>query len=216
MRALILPVLAVLLAACASPVGPRVPNPTVPTQAVDDQSLETNKDASSSTAAMPEPMATSQPPVAPLPMEPKAPAINNTVWLNTEPLTQNQLNGKVVLIDFWTFGCINCLNTIPAVRELYYRYKDQGLIVIGVHSPEFQYEHDVNNVKDAIKRLDVPYPVALDNDFATWNAFHNRYWPALYLIDKRGVIRSNHIGELHENTPDWTEFTALIDTLLKE
>lgn len=108
------------------------------------------------------------------------------------------------------------MRTIPAVRELYRQYHDQGLIVIGVHSPEFDYEHDVNNVKDAIARLDVPYPVALDNDFATWNAFHNRYWPSLYLIDKRGLIRRNHIGELHENTASWTELTALIDTLLKE
>ena len=142
--------------------------------------------------------------------------MHNTVWLNTEPLTQDQLNGHVVLIDFWTFGCINCLNTIPAVRELYQRYKDQGLIIVGVHSPEFQYERDVNNVKDAIARLGVPYPVALDNDFATWNAFGNHYWPALYLIDKRGIIRSTQIGELHENTSSWAEMTALIDTLLKE
>jgi hypothetical protein len=108
------------------------------------------------------------------------------------------------------------VRTIPAVRELHRQYQDQGLVVIGMHSPEFQYEHDVNNVKAAITRLDVPYPVALDNDFATWHAFQNRYWPTLYLIDKRGVIRSTHIGELHENTAGWTELTALIDTLLKE
>ncbi len=159
---------------------------------------------------------TSLPEVTSLPTEPKAPTINNTVWLNTEPLTPDQLNGQVVLVNFWTFGCINCLNTIPAMRELYHQYKDQGLIIVGVHAPEFQYEHDVNNVQDAIARLAVPYPVALDNDFAMWNAFRNRYWPALYLIDKRGVIRSTHIGELHENTSSWTELTALIDTLLKE
>ncbi len=108
------------------------------------------------------------------------------------------------------------MRTIPAVRELYNRYQDRGFVVIGMHSPEFQYEHDVNNVKDAIARLDVPYPVALDNDFAVWNAFHNRYWPSLYLVDKRGVIRYNHIGELHQNTGDWTEITEKIDALLKE
>ena len=102
------------------------------------------------------------------------------------------------------------------MRELYNRYKDKGLIVIGMHSPEFDYEKDLNNVKDAIARLDVPYPVAIDNDFKTWNAFNNHYWPSLYLIDKRGVIRSHHIGELHENTNGWDELTQLIDTLLAE
>jgi hypothetical protein len=108
------------------------------------------------------------------------------------------------------------VRTIPAVRELYNRYKDQGLIVIGVHSPEFNYERELGNVKDAIKRLDVPYPVAIDNDFTTWNAFRNHYWPALYLIDKRGVIRYNHIGELHQDTGSWQEITAQIETLLHE
>lgn len=108
------------------------------------------------------------------------------------------------------------MHTIPAVRELYSLYKDQGLIVIGMHSPEFDYEKQLNNVTDALARLDVPYPVALDNDFTIWNAFRNRYWPSLYFIDKRGVIRRNHIGELHQNTSEWTEATQLIETLLKE
>ena len=85
-----------------------------------------------------------------------------------------------------------------------------------MHSPEFEYERDVKNVKDAIARLNVPYLVALDNDFTTWNAFNNRYWPSLYFIDKRGVIRFNHIGELHQDTNDWTEATQLIETMLKE
>ncbi|HSD82537.1 MAG TPA: redoxin domain-containing protein [Anaerolineae bacterium] len=169
-----------------------------------------------STASHVLPDKTPVPEVTPLPTGPQAPAINNPVWLNTEPLTQAQLNGQVVLVEFWTFGCINCLNTIPAMQELYQRYKDRGLIVIGVHSPEFDYEHDVKNVKDAIARLGVSFPVVLDNDFATWNAFRNHYWPALYLSDKRGIIRSTHIGELHENTAGWTEFTALIETLLQE
>jgi len=108
------------------------------------------------------------------------------------------------------------VRTIPAVRELYQRYKDQGLIVIGLHTPEFDHEKDVDNVKAAIAKLNVPYPVALDNDFATWNAFRNRYWPSLYFIDKRGVIRFNHIGELHQDTTDWTKATQLIETMLKE
>ncbi len=102
------------------------------------------------------------------------------------------------------------------MRELYQQYKDQGLIVIGIHSPEFDYEKDLANVKDAIDRLNVPYPVALDNDFAAWSAFHNRYWPSLYFIDKHGNIRFNHIGELHQNTNDWNKVTQLIETLLKE
>lgn len=107
------------------------------------------------------------------------------------------------------------MRTIPAVRELYNLYKDQGLIVIGMHSPEFD-DEQLGNVKDAIARLNVPYPVALDNNFTTWNAFRNRYWPSLYVIDKRGVIRRNYIGELHQNTADWTETTELIETVLKE
>ena len=154
--------------------------------------------------------------VTPLPTGPHAPLINNTVWLNTNPLTPDQLNGRVVLIDFWTFDCINCVQTIPAVRQLYQQYRDRGLIVIGVHSPEFQHERDLNNVKDAVARLGVPYPVALDNDFATWNAFGNHYWPAIYLIDKRGIIRFSSIGELHQNTAAWSEVTDLIETLLRE
>jgi hypothetical protein len=108
------------------------------------------------------------------------------------------------------------VRTIPAVRELYQRYKDQGLIVIGLHSPEFDYEKNLTDVKNAIAKLNVPYPVALDNDFATWNAFRNRYWPSLYFIDKRGVIRLNHIGELHQDTNEWTKATQLIEAMLKE
>jgi len=108
------------------------------------------------------------------------------------------------------------VRTIPAVRELHHTYKDDGLIVVGVHSPEFNHEKDVGNVRDAIARLDVPYPVAIDNDFATWRAFDNHYWPTLYLIDKRGVIRYSHIGELHKDTKSWNELVSLIEQLRKE
>ena len=108
------------------------------------------------------------------------------------------------------------MRTIPAVRELHQTYSSGGLIVIGVHSPEFDYERDVSNVKDALARLNVPYAVALDNDFAVWNAFHNRYWPTLYLIDKRGVIRYSHIGELHVGTSSWDELVNLIQHLHNE
>jgi hypothetical protein len=108
------------------------------------------------------------------------------------------------------------VRTAPAVRALHERYSPDGLIVVGVHTPEFHHEHDVDRVRAAIARLELPYPVAIDNDSATWRAFDNHYWPALYLIDKRGFIRHDHIGELHEGTPAWTELTALIDSLLTE
>jgi len=108
------------------------------------------------------------------------------------------------------------VRTIPAVRELHQTYKDRGLVVIGVHSPEFNHEKELDNVKEAIVRLDVPYPVAIDNDFTTWRAFKNRYWPSLYLIDKRGVIRYNHIGELHVGTRSWQELVELIEQLESE
>ena len=108
------------------------------------------------------------------------------------------------------------MRTIPAVRELHNTYKDDGLIVVGVHSPEFSHERELANVKEAIARLDVPYPVAIDNDFATWRAFNNRYWPTLYLIDRRGVIRHTHIGELHVGTQGWMELVNLIEQLQKE
>ncbi len=133
--------------------------------------------------------------LATLPNRGAAPELQNQVWLNSSPLKLADLRGKVVLIDFWTFDCINCIHVIPAVRQWYSTYKDKGLVVIGVHSPEFDYEKDLDNVRAAIARLDVPYPVAIDNDFKTWQAYHNEYWPALYLIDKRGAIRYAHIGE---------------------
>ncbi len=108
------------------------------------------------------------------------------------------------------------MRTIPALRELHNTYQDSGLIVVGVHSPEFNYEKDIDSVKDAIVRLDVPYAVAIDNDFATWRAFKNRYWPTLYLIDKRGVIRTSHVGELHVGTKSWGELVSWIEKLQKE
>ncbi|WP_395822614.1 thioredoxin family protein [Collimonas sp.] len=116
-------------------------------------------------------------------------------WLNSEPLTMQQLRGKVVLVDFWTYTCINCINTLPYVKSWYQKYKDQGLVVVGVHTPEYPFERNTDNVKTAIKRLGVPYPVAQDNQYATWNAYHNQYWPAVYLIDKKGQVVYTHFGE---------------------
>jgi cytochrome c biogenesis protein CcdA/thiol-disulfide isomerase/thioredoxin len=116
-------------------------------------------------------------------------------WLNTPGLSLDALRGKVVLVDFWTYSCINCLRTLPHLEELDRAYRSKGLVIVGVHTPEFAFEHDLGNVREATKRLDVRYPVALDNDYQTWNAYSNQYWPAEYLIDQRGDVRHIHFGE---------------------
>lgn len=116
-------------------------------------------------------------------------------WLNSGPLTMEQLRGKVVLIDFWTYSCINCLRTLPYLERWYNTYKDKGFVVIGVHTPEFQFEKDKGNVEAAVKHLHITYPVALDSHYFTWNAFDNMYWPAHYLVDQTGIIRQIHYGE---------------------
>ena len=116
-------------------------------------------------------------------------------WLNSPPLTASALRGKVVLIDFWTYTCINWLRTLPYVRAWAEKYRDQGLVVIGVHSPEFAFEKNLDNVRRAVKRLQVDYPVAVDNDHVIWRAFSNQYWPALYFVDAQGRIRHHHFGE---------------------
>lgn len=116
-------------------------------------------------------------------------------WLNSSPLTTADLKGSVVLIQFWTFGCINCIRTLPYVTSWHEKYAAQGLKVIGVHTPEFAYEKVANNVKQALKKHKINYAVPIDNDFKTWNAYKNEYWPHLFLADRQGVIRYDHIGE---------------------
>jgi cytochrome c biogenesis protein CcdA/thiol-disulfide isomerase/thioredoxin len=116
-------------------------------------------------------------------------------WINSKPLTIDELRGKVVLVDFWTYSCINCLRTLPHVEAWYRLYRKDGLVIVGVHSPEFAFEHVPSNVRAAVKRLDIHYPVALDNDFGTWTAYQNEYWPAKYLIDRMGRVRYAHFGE---------------------
>ena len=116
-------------------------------------------------------------------------------WLNSGPLNLVDLRGKVVLVDFWTYGCINCTRTLPHVTRLYETYKDRGLVVVGVHTPEFPFEKVTSNVQTAIKRHGIKYPVAQDNDYATWKAYHNQYWPAQYIIDRNGTIVFEHAGE---------------------
>lgn len=125
-----------------------------------------------------------------------APELTNDVWLNVDaPLHLADLRGKVVILEMWTFGCINCQNVMPSLKEWHAKYKDQGLVIIGNHFPEFSYEADLANLKDAIVRYGIEYPVAQDNDGATWKTYKNHYWPTLYLIDKQGHIRYVHIGE---------------------
>lgn len=131
-----------------------------------------------------------------LPDEGAAPSIAGAVeWLNSKPLTDQELRGKVVLVDFWTYSCINCLRALPYVRAWAEKYRDAGLVVIGVHAPEFAFEKDLGNVRRAVGDLKIDYPVAVDNDYAIWRAFKNQYWPAHYFIDAKGRIRHHHFGE---------------------
>lgn len=134
-----------------------------------------------------------------LPVEGPMPSLEGAVsWLNSKPLTPADLKGKVVLIDFWTYSCINCLRTLPYIKSWYEHYKGQGLIIIGVHSPEFAFEKNEANVQRTIRDFGIPYAVALDNDYAIWRAFNNQYWPAQYFIDAKGQIRGHHFGEGNE------------------
>jgi thiol-disulfide isomerase/thioredoxin len=150
--------------------------------------------------------------LANLPVEGNMPPLTGaTTWINSPPLTPQQLRGKVVVVDFWTYSCINCLRALPYVRAWAEKYKDQGLVVIGVHTPEFAFEKSEANVRDAVRRLGVDYPVAMDNDFAIWRAFKNQYWPAHYFIDAQGRIRHHHFGE-----GDYEGSERVIQQLLKE
>jgi cytochrome c biogenesis protein CcdA/thiol-disulfide isomerase/thioredoxin len=134
-----------------------------------------------------------------------------TRWLNSPPLTREMLRGKVVLVDFWTYSCINCLRTLPYLKAWNEKYRDKGLIIIGIHTPEFAFEKDQKNVEQAIHDLGITYPVAMDNQYALWNAFKNESWPAHYLIDGQGRIRDQHFGE-----GAYQETEQMIQILLKE
>jgi cytochrome c biogenesis protein CcdA/thiol-disulfide isomerase/thioredoxin len=147
-----------------------------------------------------------------LPISGQLPSLDGaTEWLNTKPLTAEDLKGKVVLIDFWTYSCINCLRAIPYVRAWAEKYKDHGLVVIGVHAPEFAFERNIDNVKKALSTLKIEYPVAIDNDYKIWRAFDNEYWPAHYFIDAQGRIRLHHFGE-----GEYDESEKVIQQLLAE
>ncbi len=137
-------------------------------------------------------------------------------WINSGPLTLADLRGRVVLVEFWTFGCSNCRNTLPWLKATHARYRDRGLVVVGVHSPEFPQERDAGRVRAAVLRLGISYPVMLDNDFTYWKAFENRYWPAFYLIDRRGRVQASAFGELHAGTARGDGFEETIQRLLAQ
>jgi thiol-disulfide isomerase/thioredoxin len=152
------------------------------------------------------------PAAAQLPIEGRMPPLDSaTGWLNSPPLTAAGLRGKVVLVDFWTYTCINWLRTLPYLRAWAERYKQHGLVVIGVHTPEFDFEHDLDSVRREAKRLRVDYPIAVDNDYAIWDAFDNHYWPALYVVDAEGQIRHHRFGE-----GDYDQSEMVLQRLLTE
>ncbi|MEP7041955.1 MAG: cytochrome c biogenesis protein DipZ [Dokdonella sp.] len=147
-----------------------------------------------------------------LPDEGAMPSLDGaTEWLNSPPLTAAGLRGKVVLIDFWTYSCVNCIRTLPYLRAWADKYKDRGLVVIGVHAPEFAFEHDVDNIRRAATEFKIDYPIAVDNDYSIWRAFHNEYWPAHYFIDAKGRIRHHHFGE-----GEYAQSERIIQQLLAE
>ena len=141
-----------------------------------------------------------------------APELTGTQgWINSEPLKIEELKGKVVMIDFWTYSCINCIRTLPYLKSWDEKYRDDGLVIIGVHTPEFEFEKDYDNVKTAVDKYEIKYPVVQDNNYETWKAYRNNYWPRKYLIDKEGNIRYDHIGE-----GGYEETEEAIVQLLKE
>ena len=162
-------------------------------------------------AAHSDPSKVSGPPVnvKHLPVGKPAPALDAKGWINSPPLTPAGLKGKVVLYDFWTYSCINCRRTFPYLRSWFDRYRVNGLVIVGIHSPEFDFEKVHKNVEAAAKRLDVTWPIALDDDMKIWNAFQNNAWPADYFADRSGHIRFSHIGE-----GDYTEAEDVIRQLL--
>ncbi len=147
-----------------------------------------------------------------MPKGTKAPELTgNQAWINSSPLKLSDLKGKVVIVDFWTYSCINCIRTLPYMNTWYGKYKDKGLVIIGVHTPEFAFEKELPNVQKAVKDFGIEYPVVQDNDYATWNAYGNHYWPAKYIIDKDGYIRYTHFGE-----GNYDETEMIIQDLLGE
>jgi thiol-disulfide isomerase/thioredoxin len=155
-------------------------------------------------------LATRQP-TEPDDLGPMPELVGGTHWINSAPISRAQLAGKVVMVEIWTYGCYNCLNALPHIKETAAKYKAAGLITIGVHTPEFDREKVVATVERKVRELGVEFPVVMDNDFAIWRAFNNRYWPAVYIIDKKGRIRFHHDGEGRYDNID-----ATVNLLLAE
>ena len=148
-----------------------------------------------------------------------APAFTHTdaqEWLNSPPLEWKALRDQVVLLDFWTFGCWNCYRSFPWLKSVEKRYHDQGLQVIGVHTPEFDHEHDIARVRQKVEEFGLQHPVMIDNDFSYWRALRNRYWPAFYLVGKRGKVRAVFVGETHEGDRRAAKIERTIEKLLQE
>lgn len=137
-------------------------------------------------------------------------------WLNSKPLTKQNLLGKVTLIDFWTFDCWNCYRSFPWLHEVENEYKNKGFQIVGIHSPEFEHEKIHANIKAKIKQFNITNAVMVDNDMSYWRAMKNSYWPAYYIVDKRGQVRANFIGETHKNTSQAKKIEAIIEQLLAE
>ena len=241
LAASLITVVLLLLAACSSerpsPTSPptvaaaptatptAAPSPTaVPTQTPASAPTPTQAPAITSTpaptptqapaiTATPVPIpSTPAPTREPSPAGPVAPELVDTQeWVNSDPLKIEELRGRVVLIDFWTYTCVNCIRTLPYLKVWHSKYSDDGLVIIGVHTPEFKFEHEIDNVRQAISDYSVTWPVVQDNNFSTWDAFDNRYWPAKYLIDQNGVIRYQHFGE-----GAYAETEAMIRELIEE
>jgi len=200
--AVIVPVLLVLIAvvALARPQGDAMPAASLgDAMPAKNVSVPTLASAAQSAAQAPASAApTAAPAPKPRPSGPAAPGFDGGgAWVNSEPLELAKLGvqGKVVLVDFWTFGCYNCRNTLPYVKQWWAKYKDQGLVIVGVHTPEFDSERMLENVQDAVKSQEIGWPVVQDNDYAIWRAYGNHYWPHFYLVDERGQIIYDHIGE---------------------
>jgi thiol-disulfide isomerase/thioredoxin len=182
--AVIVPVLLVLIAIVL--LAP--PQPADPGAAISAKLAPTSAGAGQSSAAAPKPR----------PSGPAAPGFDGGgAWINSKPLKLSELGaqGKIVLVDFWTFECYNCRNTLPYVKQWWEKYKDQGLVIVGVHTPEFDSERMLENVQEAVQRDGIGWPVVQDNDYTIWRAYGNHYWPRFYLIDERGQIIYDHIGE---------------------
>lgn len=147
----------------------------------------------------------------------RAPALTGRKWINTRPLGRDDLDGKVRLIEFWTFDCINCRRTVPAMKRLHALYRDSAdMAIVAIHTPELPRERGRAAVERAVAELGLAFPVLLDDAMVNWRAFGNHYWPALYVIDRRGRIRDLHIGELHQDTPAWRTMIGLIERLRRE